>query len=399
MKITYLYQYFGTPKGSWSTRVYELAKRWVEAGHEVTVITAPYPKSDIISTRFVEHQRIDGINLIVINSGDNNMLPIWRRAYRAIVFALVSTYYHIKTKSDMTIASSGPISIGVPALVGRWLANKQMVFEVRDLWPTGAIEMNLLRGWFIKKVSLFFEKLCYKNALCVVPCSKGMEDDIKRRFIDTPTLVIPNACDNELFEKSYDAIFPSWLDLNKKIFIYAGSLGFMDSCIEIVFAVNESKHKEKIQVVIIGKGSEESLLKSEIEKLGLHDTIKVLPLLPKTSIVEWYKKVTASFVLFKDYPILSTSSPNKMFDSFAAGVPIIQNTKGWIKNLVDDEKCGINVLPNNSASMALAIDYLVENEDRVLEMKSNAKRLAKEVFNRDNLAKVYLQKLEELTHQ
>lgn len=69
MKITYLYQYFGTPKGSWSTRVYELTKRWVQEGHEVTVITAPYEKSDTRANGFVSEQWVDGIRIIVIDSG------------------------------------------------------------------------------------------------------------------------------------------------------------------------------------------------------------------------------------------------------------------------------------------------------------------------------------------
>ena len=46
MKVLY-YQYFTTPKGSYGTGVYEFTKRWVEKGHQVTVITGVYAKSDI----------------------------------------------------------------------------------------------------------------------------------------------------------------------------------------------------------------------------------------------------------------------------------------------------------------------------------------------------------------
>ena len=56
IKITYLYQYFGTPKGSWSTRVYELTRRWAKKEVDVTVITAPYDKSDIKPQGFVSTQ-------------------------------------------------------------------------------------------------------------------------------------------------------------------------------------------------------------------------------------------------------------------------------------------------------------------------------------------------------
>ena len=39
MTIIYLYQYFTTPKVSGGTRAYDLAKKFVQNGHEVIFIT------------------------------------------------------------------------------------------------------------------------------------------------------------------------------------------------------------------------------------------------------------------------------------------------------------------------------------------------------------------------
>lgn len=47
MNIVYFYQYFGTPKGGWSTRVYETIRRWARQGHHVTVVTSLYDKSEL----------------------------------------------------------------------------------------------------------------------------------------------------------------------------------------------------------------------------------------------------------------------------------------------------------------------------------------------------------------
>ena len=63
MRIVYFYQYFSTPKGTWGTRVYEFTKRWVELGHDVTVVTSVYSKSDLVATKFIETKR-----LMVLNS-------------------------------------------------------------------------------------------------------------------------------------------------------------------------------------------------------------------------------------------------------------------------------------------------------------------------------------------
>ena len=67
MKILVIYPYFGTPAGNWSTRMYELTRRWVRDGMEVEIITAPYEKSDIKSSGMISHQQIEGIKLTIMN--------------------------------------------------------------------------------------------------------------------------------------------------------------------------------------------------------------------------------------------------------------------------------------------------------------------------------------------
>ena len=62
----------------------------------------------------------------------------------------------------------------------------------------------------------------------------------------------------------------------------------------------------------------------------------------------------ASMTSFLDLPILYTNSPNKLFDSLSAGKPIIVNSAGWTKDLVENENCGFYVDPNNPEDFALA---------------------------------------------
>jgi glycosyltransferase involved in cell wall biosynthesis len=390
LKITYLYQYFGTPSGSWSTRVYELTKRWVEAGVEVTVISAPYDKSDIQANGLVSNQTIDGINLIIIDSGDSNRLPKWKRVLKALQFSVVATYCSLRLSSDLVIASSGPITIGIPGIITKWLKRIPMVFEVRDLWPDGGIEMGLIKGRWIIATSRWFESKCYANAALIVPCSSGMEYSIKQRFPKKATLTIPNACDVILFQEETSMEFPTWYTEDSKLLLYTGSLGLMDSCMEIVEGFSKLEKRKDIHIVFIGEGSEREALQKRTKDLGLTSHIHYTGLIPKNEVVAWYKKAIASFVVFKDYAVLSTSSPNKMFDSFAAGVPIIQNTKGWIMDLVKDEGCGINVAPNNKEEMAAAIQRMITEVDFQKSSGENALRLAKSKFSRDQLAKEYL---------
>ena len=84
-----------------------------------------------------------------------------------------------------------------------------------------------------------------------------------------------------------------------------------------------------------------------------------------------------------------------MFDSFAAGVPIIQNTKGWISDIINDYKLGFNVESNNPESMMMAINDSIQNADLLFSYGQNVKKIASEKYNRNTLGLTYLKKLNE----
>ena len=393
MKILIFYQYFGTPKGKWSTRMYELTRRWVDRGHQVTVVTSPYEKSDIKIEKFIEHIKIEGIDLIVINSADSNRDGIAKRISKALIFSIMSCYYALTIKCDVVMASSGPITIGLPALLTKWFRRKSMVFEVRDLWPDGAIELGKLNNTVLRKIAIYFERLCYKNAALVVPCSKGMEDGVLKKLPSAKTLVIPNASDVELFSKvsDEDKKLPT-IYLGKKLFLYAGSLGLMDEVEQVIEGMRLVKDP-RVVWLIIGDGAEKEHLQQLVSKYELTN-VHFLGIMPKTEVIKWFARVEATFVTFKDLKVLHTSSPNKMFDSFAAGVPIIQSTKGWIRELVERTECGINVEPYKPEQFAHAIERIASDKCYRDKLAINAKLLAETEFNRDTLAQMYLQKME-----
>ncbi|WP_282783316.1 glycosyltransferase family 4 protein [Phaeodactylibacter xiamenensis] len=396
MKILIFYQYFGTPKGGWSTRVYELTKRWVAEGHGVTVVTSPYYKSDIKVDQFITRKKIDGINLIIINAPDSNKDHTLKRAFNALLFAVTASILVLRIKSDICISSSGPITVAIPGLLAKWVRKIPLVFEVRDLWPRGGIELGKIKSKFIARLALSFEKLIYKNSALVVACSPGMQVGVNLVNPVVPTLVIPNASDPELFaENSGSPSSPVYSKIqHKHIFLYAGSLGLMDDCSQAVKAMQYVKDKP-IALVFAGDGAERQSLEQSANETG-HQDIYFLGLLPKTEVAKWFSVATASIITFKDIPVLHTSSPNKMFDSFAAGVPIIQTTKGWIKELVDRTQCGLNANPNDPQTIAAAMQLLIDSPDLQSEMQLAARQLAANDFNRARLAKAYLDHISSL---
>ncbi len=377
--------------------MYELTRRWVKAGHQVTVVSAPYEKSDIRASGFISEQEVEGVRLIVINTADSNRLSFFRRAVNAMRFAMASCRIALKEPCDVIIASSGPITVGIPALVAKWFRGKKMVFEIRDLWPQGAVELRKLKNPVVIKLAWWFEKLCYQNSSLVVACSPGMEESINKRYPEVPTTVLSNASDVELFGDDNQGVKPALENWQgKHVFVYAGSLGLMDHGSLMVDAMRIISRND-IQLVVIGDGAERKFLEEEIQKSKL-DTIIFLGLLPKRDIVQYLRSATASLVLFKNIPMLQTSSPNKLFDAFAAGIPVIHNTTGWIKKLTDETGCGMAVGPDDSRALANAMEFLASDPAKRNSMAMESKKLGLGEFNRDRLAAKYLEKLIGIYH-
>ena len=397
MKIVYFYQYFSTPKGSWGTRVYEFAKQWVAQGHEVTVVTSVYYKSDIEARGLVSTQFFDGIQVKVLNVKINNKQPFLTRIRTFVAYAILSSWYAIRLPADVVIASSGPITVGVPGLVARILRRRKLVFETRDLWPDGAIELGVIRNPLLKKATWWFEKTCYRAASLIVTLSPGMAEHIQRKYGFADCLSVTNVADNDLFGaplQSWRA--PDWA-VGRKLAIYTGNIGPVNNS-ELLFETArllQARGRTDLLILLIGDGQQRELLEKKAQEANL-EHFRILGLIPKTELVHWVQRAMCCLVPLRGAPIIDTSSPNKLFDSMAAGAPVIQTTNGWIRAFLEAENCGFTVDPNSPEELADMLIQLAEDPELRRITGENARRLARERFDKKILAQTMLAGLERI---
>jgi glycosyltransferase involved in cell wall biosynthesis len=387
MKILYFYQYFTTPKGAWGTRVYEFARRWVEAGDEVTVVTSVYDKSDLHPDSLIGRYTVEGIDVRVINVRLSNKHGIAARLFTFALYALIACWYAIRLRADVVVASSGPITAGIPGLVAHYLRRRPFIFEVRDLWPQGSIELGYLSNPLFIHLARWFERRCYTAASTIVALSEGMAEWIHERYGCTHTVVVPNASDNDLFGVDDGSPAPEGLNPDRALALYTGTLGVADDCSQIIRAAVELKRRgrDDIDVVLIGDGKE----RQELERMVGEDelsNVRFLGLLSKLEVARWLRRADVSLITFKEVPFTDTQSPNKMYDAFAAGVPIVQTTQGWIKRFIGEHGCGSTVPPNDHKAFADAVVRLIDDQKFRLKCADNARKVARECFDRDLLS-------------
>jgi len=396
MKIVYFYQYFSTPKGSWGTRVYEFTKNWVDKGHEVTVISSIYSKSDLKASSFTEDQNIDGINVKVVNITIDNKQSFVKRVYSFIAYSLISVYYALILKCDVVVASSGPITTGVPGIIAKVFKNRKFVFEVRDLWPEGAIELGIINNKRIKNIAYKFEELCYKKSDLIVALSPGMKSNIENRFPEMKVISVTNSANIELFSSPKEKLSFEELN-NKKFAIYTGNIGLVNNSELLckaalrLFEIN----RRDIKIVFIGDGQLKEGLK---EKYNHVDNLFFLDLMPKNDLVNYVKNAMVSLVPLANTPMLATSSPNKLFESMAASVPVINTTNGWIKDMLDKTNSGFTVSPVDENELVRKLIFLADNEKVSTQMGENGYNYAVKAFDKDILSDKMLNNIEKIVY-
>lgn len=390
MKILYFYQYYATPKGSWGTRVHEFAQEWVKQGHQVQVVTSIYSKSDLKAQKFIEHQNFEGVDVTVINVRIDNKQPFLKRIYTFLTYAVCSIWYALTASADVVIASSGPITVGIPGLVARYIRGRKLVFEARDLWPEGAIELGLIKSRLFQKIGYALESRCYKASSLVVALSVGMKQNIERRFPGTRVIDVTNAANIPLF--SGKVLFEGRGELvSRKYAIYTGNIGQVNNSLWLLEAakVLQERGRTDLKILLVGEGQQREQIEAEI-KNHLLETILLWGLMPKEDLVGLIQNAMVSLVPLKGTPVLDTSSPNKFFESLAAGVPVIQNTQGWMRDFLVEHEVGFTLDPNDPVQLAQQLIDLDQQQTKLEEMGKRAETLAARLFDKDFLAQKML---------
>ena len=394
MKILYIHQYFKTPNEPGGTRSYWMAKALINNGHEVTMISSKDSKD-----KKKEVINIDGIQVVYLNEKYDQKMSILRRlkSFLGFVWKILLEAKRYKN-TDLVIATSTPLTIGIPALFLKWFRKTPYVFEVRDLWPEVPIQMGAIRNSLLIKLTKLFEKTIYKNAIHVIALSPGMQAGVVKYISKDRTSMIPNMAKKDEFwprEKNFE--LGKKLGLNSSSFkiIHFGALGIANGANTIVDSAKLLKGDDTVEFLFVGGGATEEQLQKECQENNLSN-VKFLGRFPMKELSEIVNLSDVSIVSFKDLPILYTNSPNKMFDSLSAGKPIIVNSAGWTKDIVEKYNCGYYVNPNNPEELVEKIKFLQRNPQTIIQMGTNARKLAEEKYDKSILSKQFAGIIEDI---
>jgi glycosyltransferase involved in cell wall biosynthesis len=395
MKIIYLHQYFATPESNAGTRSYEMAKRLVAKGHEVTfVTTSAYLSNNYVLKAGWNELQIDGIRLHVLHLSYSNKDSFIKRIIKFLQFSWLSTLKSLSIKSDVVFATSTPLTIAIPGLIYSKIKRVPLVFEIRDLWPELPVAVGAIKNPLLIKLAEWLEKYTYKNSTRLIGLSPGMCNGITRHGIakDKVTLAT-NSCDTELFDVDKcigESYKESDLDFLKgrKLVVYTGTFGLINNVGYLPELAKSMKEIDsQVCFVAIGDGMEkQAVIDKAIELNVLDSNLYILPPVPKTEIVKLLSAADISISLFGPIPEMWHNSANKLFDALASFTPIAINYGGWQKDFIEEYQCGLVLDPIDHKKSAKDLSIFLSEEDGYRNASEQCKYLAYNKFSRDMMA-------------
>ena len=394
MRILYFHQHFSTPQGATGIRSYEMAKRLLHHGHQVTMVCGSYGVAKTgLEGEFRRGRRegmVHGIRVIEFDLSYSNRDGFLKRSWTFAKFALGSLGLTISEKYDLVFATTTPLTAGIPGIFARWFLRKPFVFEVRDLWPELPRAMGVIRNPIVLALMSILEWSSYRSAIRCVALSPGIAKGIAARGVsDKKIHMVPNGCDLEIFARDNRSPWrPEGIEASDLLAIFTGTQGQangLDAVLDAA-AVLKQRGRLDIKIAIVGDGKLKEKLMQRAQAEQLTNVI-FHPPVNKAKLADLMAAADIGIQCLANVPAFYYgTSPNKFFDYISAGLPVLNNYPGWLAEMIDQHDCGYAVAPDDPHAFANALEQAHNNRQHLRVQGENALKLAKNHFDRHQLA-------------
>lgn len=395
MKILFLSHYFPPEVNAPANRTHEHCRRWVQDGHQVTVITGVpnHPRGRIFDgyrNRWIQEETIDGIRVIrtwmylTPNSG------FLRRVANYLLFALTAILASPRAeRPDVVVATSPQFFCGVAGAIVARTKRRPFVLEVRDLWPKSIVELGQLSQGPILSALEAIERWLYHSAAGIVVNTRTFRAHITERGVpDDAIELVYNGIDPTLFKPrpANQALLARHGLTGRFTVAYVGTLGLAHGLTLLVDVAERLKARSEIHFVLIGDGADREKIEADVARRGL-DNFHVLGLQPRDAMPDWIASIDVLLVMLRDLPVFETVIPSKIFEFLAQERPVILAARGEIRRMMEEAGGALVIDPESEDQLVAAIEAVIADPESARRRAEAGRRWVESSFLRDDLAR------------
>ena len=394
--------------GAHAARVSELARHWVKAGHQVTVLTGfpnhptgvVFPEYRSKFRRLICREWVDGVRVV-----RTWLLPLPNRKplerilnYTSFCVSSCLTGIFLP-RPNVVIATSPQLLVGITGWWIGFIKRVPFIFEVRDLWPESIIASgvgNKTSGLFrsVRALAAFLYRSCH-HLVAVTPAIKEV---LLAKWNVSPekVSVVTNGVETDIFSPDgATGDVKSRPEFRGKFVVsYIGTLGLAHGLNTVLEAAAQMKNTfPNMLFLFVGEGADKERLLSLAREKGLANVL-FLPQQPRKAVPDFIRDSDVCLVPLKKDDVFKTVIPSKMLEFMACGKPVVLGVEGQALQVLEEAGAGVSIEPENPVALTEAVIKLYQDEGLRRSLGENGRKYVVESFSRKETARTYIDVLE-----
>lgn len=358
-----LTQYYPPEIGAPQIRLRHLAKELQLQGIDVEVITAMpnYPKGEIFpgysTSKWSIRETIDGVPVqrMWVYAGSGKAAVVRLLNYFSFTFtALFAVLFG--PRPDVMFVESQPLSLGVIAMLMKWIRGVPYIYNVPDLQVDVARQLGFIRSELFLRLASQLEDIFLMQSWKVSTVTHRFIKHLQERGVPPPQITfLPNGADTNFLRPKpvCSELLNRWKLNEKKIFVYVGTHAYYHGLDTVINAANILQEERQVAFLMIGSGPERRRIIELARTLRLQNVI--FDQSPYEEMDDLYSICYASIATLRDVEVARTMRLSKIFPSLSCGVPVIYAGCGEAADVIHEHHCGITVEPENPERLAATI--------------------------------------------
>jgi colanic acid biosynthesis glycosyl transferase WcaI len=360
-----LTQYYPPEIGAPQIRLRSTAKEMQRHGIQVEVLTAlpNYPAGKIFhgySGRWKVKEIIDGVPVtrtwVYAGTGKSALIRL-ANYFSFTLTALIAVL--TGPRPDVIFVESQPLSLGLVAVLLKWLRKVPYIYNVPDLQVDVARQMGFVNNQAFLKIAFHLENLFLRQAWKVSTVTHGFIEHFQGRGLPREQITfLPNGADTEFLrpQPASRELLDRWKLDGKKVFVYVGTHAYYHGLETLIEAATLLQQDPEIVFLMVGDGPERCRLQAIVKDRMLGNVI--FGTSPYEEMDQLYSIAYASIATLRDIKVANGMRLSKIFPSLSCGVPVIYSGFGEAADLIKAHKCGLAVEPERPSLLAQAIRTL-----------------------------------------
>jgi glycosyltransferase involved in cell wall biosynthesis len=355
---------------AYDARVWKQARSLSNAGLSVRLIGCSY---DIDATRV---RTEDGIHVVEVPLGSRT----GRVSRIARARTLLQVYYEV-LRTPARAYHVHNVHPGLAGVLASRLRRARLVYDAHELY--GEPTDGSLAARAAARATFLLERLMVRIADAAVTTNPSRAEVLSARHGVRDVAVLRNVPSLQREVEPLDPGFPAGV----RVLLYQGGIYAKSRAFrQTVQALSDLP--DDIHLVILGFGREDdiSLVRSWAEEFAVTERVHLLPPRPFDELVRTAAAATLGLVPIRPIRLNHTlGDTNKLHEYLMAGLPIVASDLPEIRHVArqGDPPVGEIFDPDDSASIAAAVRRILSDEGRLARRRSEALRLARELYNWD----------------